>query len=496
MNSNFNTKVANRSVLLFITVMDIVMGAGYLLEGLKGRLSSGFITFFLVTMVVSLGVSWAVYLRNNESEAFRHVSIIGFGIIYASAVFMGTNDIIFTMAFPTGTLYILYFDLAFFIRSCSVAFLINLASVIRYFMRGAFPSGAEPSFSLTVFQLGSIGMTLIVLSFIIYITNRLSKERLDAVQEEQEKTTALLDDVLRVAAAVKKNSYDANTLITEWDESTGTVINALEHIATGNNQNADSIESQTVMTSKIQEMISHTKKSSDEMIQIAKESVGAIDSGKSSIMNLKEKAGQIEEANKSVINSMGTLITNANDVESITKDIFSISSQTNLLALNASIESARAGEAGKGFAVVAEEIRVLADQTRELTENIKTIVASLQNNADQAQNVVKEVIEATNEEKELIAIAEGNFTAIETKMNALNDNVEVINGQVNNILVSNNEIVESIESISEVSAEVTESTNNAVTIGRENYEKAEQAKALMQELLFQAEELNKYNVEE
>lgn len=57
-------------------------------------------------------------------------------------------------------------------------------------------------------------------------------------------------------------------------------------------------------------------------------------------------------------------------VEDITAEIFSISNQTNLLALNASIESARAGEAGKGFAVVADEIRVLADETRKLTEGI------------------------------------------------------------------------------------------------------------------------------
>jgi len=60
-------------------------------------------------------------------------------------------------------------------------------------------------------------------------------------------------------------------------------------------------------------------------------------------------------------------------INELTKDILSISGQTNLLALNASIEAARAGEAGKGFAVVAEEIRQLADSSRETADSIQEL---------------------------------------------------------------------------------------------------------------------------
>jgi len=68
----------------------------------------------------------------------------------------------------------------------------------------------------------------------------------------------------------------------------------------------------------------------------------------------------------------------AQEIDRVTETITEISSQTNLLALNATIEAARAGEAGKGFAVVAGEIKELARQTADATEDIKRRISGIQ----------------------------------------------------------------------------------------------------------------------
>lgn len=124
----------------------------------------------------------------------------------------------------------------------------------------------------------------------------------------------------------------------------------------------------------------------------------------------KEIKGRATKLKEDGINSKNTTISLAEeinvalkgsldkskDVEKIgglTSDILEISDQTNLLALNASIEAARAGEAGKGFAVVAEEIRVLADSSRNTASDIQKISADVMDSVNELAGNATKMIE-------------------------------------------------------------------------------------------------------
>lgn len=83
-------------------------------------------------------------------------------------------------------------------------------------------------------------------------------------------------------------------------------------------------------------------------------------------------------------------------VSGVAAQINAVTRQTNLLALNATIEAARAGESGKGFAVVAGEVKILAEQTKEATEEIGEILKTLNLHAGKLEGNIARIMEEAN----------------------------------------------------------------------------------------------------
>ncbi len=100
-----------------------------------------------------------------------------------------------------------------------------------------------------------------------------------------------------------------------------------------------------------------------------------------------EAQGKAQETNE-VINRLGE---SSDKIGNIIQVINTIAEQTNLLALNATIEAARAGEAGKGFAVVANEVKELARQTADATQEITTMIQTIQADTKEAVSSVEEI---------------------------------------------------------------------------------------------------------
>lgn len=184
------------------------------------------------------------------------------------------------------------------------------------------------------------------------------------------------------AAAEKVKRESMNKLADEFDATVKGVVQAVSDAANGVQEQSQALSASAEQTSRQVTAVAAASEQASSNVQTvasASEEMAASVTEISRRMSETQKAahGAADEAAKTNVKMTG-LSDAAEKIGNVVKLISDIASQTNLLALNATIEAARAGDAGKGFAVVAAEVKNLATQTANATEEIAKVVNSMQ----------------------------------------------------------------------------------------------------------------------
>jgi len=182
---------------------------------------------------------------------------------------------------------------------------------------------------------------------------------------------------------------------------------------------------------------------------------------------LVNSVGIVGRAFEGFNNRFSVLGINLNKINDITSLINEISDQTNLLALNAAIEAARAGEAGRGFSIVADEIRKLAEKSKESSQSINGLI-----NAIYTENKV--ILESTNLMKSelnnqvtVINLSTESFKGILGAVNNVIPKVKSVNDSILIINEDKNIIIDKIESSSSVAEEISASSQQIAAASEE-----------------------------
>ncbi|WP_423895969.1 methyl-accepting chemotaxis protein [Candidatus Pelagadaptatus aseana] len=174
-------------------------------------------------------------------------------------------------------------------------------------------------------------------------------------------------------------------------------------------------------------------------------------------------AGEVQRA-ADVIQQLGDVSERIGDVTSV---INGIAEQTNLLALNAAIEAARAGEQGRGFAVVADEVRALAQRTKESTEMIQGMIEELQGYSQDAVQVMAQGKEYADRTVHQAQKAGDALKEITSDVSIINDmSTQIASASEEQSAVAE-EINQNITTVSHHASQTTENSHNLTSAAAE-----------------------------
>ena len=193
--------------------------------------------------------------------------------------------------------------------------------------------------------------------------------------------------------------------------------------------------------SSVSELAGAMANEADGANELVEQAVRSSSDGGLVVARAAETVTKLKLAVDGIVTEIAALSQQGEDITRIVGVITGIAEQTNLLALNAAIEAARAGEHGRGFAVVAEEVRRLADRTRESLRDIN----ELNDKSLQAIINVREAVESSAQEAE----------AVETETVAARDSFEAIENSVTQTAAALSTIVAAVGTVNSSSRELT-----------------------------------------
>lgn len=301
----------------------------------------------------------------------------------------------------------------------------------------------------------------------------------NAINTMQQSIKNIIKKVVEESSGVSEMLTNINTKMDQLNKNIEEVSATTQELSAGTEETASSTEEMNATSVEIENAVESIASKAQE---------GAITAGnvnkmsqemKQNAILSKENALEMYRRTKNDLQSAIEQSKAVNQINELSEAILAITSQTNLLALNAAIEAARAGEAGKGFAVVAEEIRKLAENSKDTVTKIqditKVILAAVENLSSSSGEIMEFIDKKVlSDYDQLVAISETygkNSISINDMITDFSATSEELLASMQNMVKAIEEIAQSANdgaqgatSIAQESAEIAQMSNDVIKL--------------------------------
>nr|WP_100402855.1 methyl-accepting chemotaxis protein [Bacillus sp. FJAT-42315] len=264
-----------------------------------------------------------------------------------------------------------------------------------------------------------------------------------------EQLSAILSRISSQASHLQVSSNKLFNTVEETQEANHAINQSMDEVASGSSR---SVQNNEEAVRAMEEMSLGVQKIADSATTMAETSSGVTEFVQNCHKESLQVVNQIQDVKALVLQTgdkVEDLTAKYQQIQDITNVMTGIAEQTNLLALNAAIEAARAGEYGKGFAVVADEVRHLAEQSKQSAEEIRVLIESFSEvtngvRTDMASTSTK----VTNGAHAVQQIGE-MLQEIYQSVSSVNDEVQETSAVTEEMSAGSEEILASLEQVTD-----------------------------------------------
>jgi len=390
---------------------------------------------FKITKMIVILVTYYQYLLLNLTMHLNSMWIMIFFFVILGALFFDVKMIIISL---------------FLSVICLIIVFINNPSILH------FEQTPLAELLLTIIAIFlTLGAILLLVFFSSKLLESISEKEIE-MQKENDKLMKLVKGISEISNTILASSENLSSAIEEQTSSLQDVSTTSQDVSHDSvemfNKSTKNQEILMVLLNTNQIVTTKTMDSEHkikEFVDVTEKNQKSLNDTLSIMIDIKNNIGD-------TFQSTQELKEKSNQVDEILAIIGNISSQTNLLALNASIEAARAGEYGKGFSVVADEIRKLAEGTRDSLDQASAIVNEFKNKIVEVQEHMK-----YNNEKS----QEGNVYLNETvkDLNIMNSNIKLFSDNIMDIREASDTLLTETKNVVTFNEEVSDITKNMIS---------------------------------